>query len=211
MRNLEEVMALKKWQDEFCAAANIYAYCVDEEGQPITEMSGNEADRLLLKEAASCEQIYNICKRVAIGSLEEQAVESTAVPNVWLAAVSSSEASGSRIAWVIYGVIEDTSGTEEGKTPDFKYVTTQKGFYLALDLLRDTTNAYLQLKNSMLNAEAESMRSRYSESEMGASLKRNAAITEIVQLLESDDEIEKIMTDVLQIAGAYLEIRDKTG
>lgn len=225
MRDLDEVKALKKWQDEFCAAANVYAYCVDAEGQPITEMSGCEADTSRIREIITNEQFNSIYKRVTWGTLEEQAVENTAASYLQLAAVAVSEDGGGRLTWIICGVLADDednaddvlkadnpNGLESAKTAgssrntEFEYITTKKAFYHVLDLLRNTTNIYLVIKNSMLSAEAESIRSRYSENEMEAALKRNEAIAEIVQLLESDDEIETILTDVLRIAGGYLDI-----
>lgn len=211
MLNLIDVEAIKRWQDKFCDAAKIYAYCLDADGQPLTEMSGSTEDIEQIHRLIPEEQFVSICQRVKEGTLEEQAVENTAVPGLLLAAVYVEE-NRSRMIWVVCGYLSDesedreTDDSEDAKAAEFTRVITEKEFYQALDLLRDTTYSYLRLRNSALNAEAESVRSRDSESEMESILKRNEAITGILQLLENDNEIETIMTDVLRIAGSYLNI-----
>lgn len=205
MQNLVEVGALKKWQDELCDAANVYACCLDAEGRQMTEMSGSKADIEQIREIISDEQFGSIYRRVTEGKLEEQAVENTAFPALWLAAVSAESEDGSRLSWIVCGVLTDSVSEEENQQR-FSYTTTKKEFYRVLDLLRDTTGIFLKIKDSMLSAEAESVRSRYSENEMGALLKRSGAITEIVQLLENDNALESIMADVLKITGTYLDI-----
>lgn len=201
MQNLLEGKALQKWQDEFCDTAKVYIYCLDAEGRPATEMSGDGADTERIRAAISEEQFHNIYKRVTEETIEDTAVEDTAVPNLRLAAVSIKGENKNRVTWIVCGVF---GGGQD--MADFQYITTEQGLYHALDLLRDTTSFYLSIKNSMLDAEAESVRSRYSADEMETALRRNAAIAEIVQLLDNDNEIEIIMADVLRIAGSYLDV-----
>lgn len=207
MQNLVEGQSLKKWQDKFCSTTNIYAYCVDADGRPLTEMSGRGEDTNRLIQAVSEEQVRNIFKRVVEGELEEQAVENTAVPNLLLAAAAIRVNGSVEGAWIAFGIlpVEDSGDCEEVFT-DFEYHLQERDFYHALDLLRDTALSLFQLKHSLLNAEAESRRSRYSEQEMGLALKRNEAIAEVVQLLESDNSIEAILDEVLRIVGAWLNI-----
>ncbi|NLL76926.1 MAG: EAL domain-containing protein [Clostridiales bacterium] len=208
MQNLIDEKALKKWQDKFCNATNVYAYCIDSGGHPITEMSGKDTETEQIKQVISKEMFLNIFKRVTEGGLEEQAVETTAVPNLRLAAISIMLDGKVVAVWIVCGILTDSdeSGYEYEPFHGFEYAVTEKEFYYALDLLRDTTYSLLKVRFSMLDAEAESRRSRYSENEMSALQKRNEAITDVVQLLESDNSIEAIMTDVLRILGTYLDI-----
>lgn len=209
MQNLVDDKSLRKWQDKFCDIANVYAFYVDAEGQVVSEMSGCHADIERIRQVVSEESIRNIFRRVSESELEEQAVENTAVPNLRLAAVAVRIEGELAAVWIVAAVLFDSiedEGYEQDLFTDFKYMISEKKLYMALDLLRHTATEILETKCVALDAEAESRRSRYSESEMSASLKRNAAITEIVQLLDSDSSIEAIMTDVLQIVGAYLDI-----
>jgi diguanylate cyclase (GGDEF)-like protein len=207
VQNLIDEKTLKRWQDKFCSATNVYAYCIDSDGQPITEISGRDTDIEQIKRAVSEEALRSIFKRVTEGGLEEQAVENTAVSNLRLAAVSIMLEGKVVSVWIVFGIITDEEeGGGNDPFHDFEYEVTEREFYYALDLLRDTTYSLLKIRFSMLDAEAETRRSRYSEHEMSASLKRGEAIADVVQLLESDDTIEAIMADVLRILGTYLDI-----
>ncbi len=210
MQNLMDKAALKKWQDKFCDATNVYAYCLDADGKPLTEMSGKDVETEQIRQAISKEMFRSIYKRVTVDGLEEQAVERTAVPNLCLAALSISLRGKAVAVWIVCGIFTDADEEDgEYQNPSFEnfsYEVTEKEFYHVLDLLRDTVYTLLENRNLMLDAEAESRRSRYSEYEMSASLKRNEAIADVVQLLESDDAIETIMTDVLRILGSYLNV-----
>lgn len=208
MQNLIDGKALKLWQDKFCSAANVYAYCMDSKGQPITEMSGKDTDTGKIKQAALAENIQGIYKRVVGSELEEQAVENTAVPNLRLAAISVRAAKDVEIVWIVCGILTDEAEKEDNEElfSGFEYEVTEKEFYCALDLLRDTSQMILKIRYSMLNAEAEVKKSRYSEHEMSTALKRNEAIAEVIKQLESDRAIEIVLTDVLRTVGRYLDI-----
>ena len=208
MQNLVGEKSLKNWQDKFCSTSNVYACCVDTDGQMITEMSGDEKDTKRLRQIISYEQFHNIYKRVAEGGLEEQAVENTTVPNLRLAATAVQTDGTIKVVWIVCGILSDadSDGYDQEALKGFSYVLPEKNFYHALDLLRDTSCYYLKIKYSLLTATAESRRSRYSEQEMESVLRRNEAIAEIVQLLESDNTIETVMSEVLRILGTYLKI-----
>ena len=45
-KNLKE---LKDWQDQFCEMAGIYALCLDKEGVPVSDFSGNPGKLRLSK------------------------------------------------------------------------------------------------------------------------------------------------------------------
>lgn len=208
MQNLIDGRLLKKWQDKFCSTTGVYAYCADTDGRPLTELSGNERDTERLKGAVPEEQLCGIIRRVTEGDLEEQAVEHTPVSNLLLAAAAIRLNGSTEAVWVVYGVITDVEEEERGEEffSDFEYALSENGFYHTLDLLRDTTVSLFRLKYSLLDAEAESRRSRYSEQEMGMALRRNEAVAQVVKLLESDSVIEEIMAEVLKILGTYLDI-----
>lgn len=208
MQDLIDGKAIKRWQDKFCNAANVYAYCMDSTGQPISEMSGRDTDTERIRQAVPAEDFQSIYRRVAEGELEEQAVEDTPVPNLRLAAVSVRIAENTEIVWIVCGIIKENVNEDRDASlfSGFEYEITEKGFYCALDLLRDTTHCILKTRHSMLSAEAQVRKSRYSELEMSAALKRNEAIAEVIKQLESDSAIEAVLTDVLRILGAYLAI-----
>lgn len=207
MQNLVEKAALKKWQDKFCSATNVYAYCLDQAGHPITEMSGRKEDTDNIKQIISENQFLSIYKRVSEGNLEEQAVEYTSVPNLRLAAISV-KLEEEAFVWIVCSILTDAdhSDYEQDVLEGLEYEVTEKEFYSALDLLRDTTYTIFRNIYSMSYLEEQVKSCRNSELEIGADLKRSEAIAEIIQLLECDDTMEMIMADVLRIIGTYLNI-----
>lgn len=207
-----ESRELESWQKYFCEITGLFACCVDGKGEPLTQMSGDPDEISRIKSVIREEQYQNILNRVTESELEEQAVEHTPVPNLRLGALSVKVMHKPAFSWLICAVLSDTDmdteveeGTEAPFT-DFRHPMTEAELYKALDWLRDVSYMMINRNIKVVNACAESRRSRYSEREMSESLRRTAAITEVVQLLESDDVIEKIMMDVLQIIVTYLGI-----
>lgn len=79
-------------------------------------------------------------------------------------------------------------------------------FYQILDLLRDTSADIYRDRMSCFSAEAESRRSRYAEEEMSRNLHTIEATTEIVQLLDSDEQIELTMSRWLKILAQHIQV-----
>ena len=95
------------------------------------------------------------------------------------------------ITWVIFGS-QDTLSFER--------------FIQILDLLRKTSYIIFQDKVSCVSAEAESRRSHFAEIEMIQNIRTIEATTEIVQLLDNNEQIEVAMNQFLKILGNYLKI-----
>ncbi len=96
MGNLERT-ELYRWQKHFCDMANIFVCCVDGNNNPLTELGGNEADKELLRKVIDYEQFRSMLQRVSESTLEEQAIEATAYPNLRLAVISA-QAAGAELA-----------------------------------------------------------------------------------------------------------------
>ena len=79
---------LQSWQNMFCDMAGVYAICLDSEGVPMTEFSGNAHEIEIIRKYVTPIRIHNIYKRVSESDLEDQAVEITEIPNLRLAAVA---------------------------------------------------------------------------------------------------------------------------
>lgn len=198
---------LQKLQDEFCAAIGIYAYCVDSVGMNVTEMSGREEDKQRILQEVSEEQMTSLIHRVCDSPLEDQAVEDTRMDALKYAAVCIKDDKKPIITWLVCGVLSDAI-SEEGReyAEQFAYQITEDKLNKALDLLREASMHLVGNRVSVEQAMAESRRDRYSKDEMEVVLKRTAAITEIVQMLDSDAPIEEIMVHILDVIGSYLQI-----
>lgn len=197
---------LKKLQDEFCAAAGLYIYCVDSVGQKVTQMSGPRQDVEKLSEIVSGEQFQALVNRLTESSLEDQAIEDTGIEAVKYAAVCVKDGGKPVITWLVCAVLEDYSTDASGVATQFAYHIKERKLGQALDLLREASHHIIGGKMSAEAARAERRRSQFSQEEMEAVLERTAATTEIVQMLDCDDPIEQILLRVLHIVGNYLQI-----
>lgn len=204
-----EGKALEKWQRRFCRIANVFMCCVDSRGIPLTEFGGKTEETERIKKIIDWEQLQSMLLRVSKSTLEDQAIESTAYPNLEVAVVSVKRDGKPVISWLVCGVLSDIKDEEEYfKAPltEFTHTLSEKQFIETVDALGEISRSLVEYKISMVNAQAESRKSRYSEQEMSENLKRSEALTEVVQLLESEETIEMIMTQLLSAAGKFLRL-----
>lgn len=203
--DIEEV---RRFQDKFSKATNLFAVCYDGNNQRITEPCGSTQEKELLQNLIGRERFKDILERVAPGTLEDTAIEDLTVPNVKLAAVSIEVQNEKCITWIVAAVITDysTDGYVQEPVTGFTTVTTEAGFYQALDLLRETSRSILKNRFNYVNAQVESRRSRDSQEELYENLRRSEATTEVVQMLDSDEPIEGILQKVLAIVGGHLQV-----
>jgi len=200
---------LERWQKCFCEVTKAFTCCVNHEGVVLTGFGGkaDEADRI--KELIDREQLRDMLFRVSESALEDQAIEETAYPNLRQAVVSTKMGGKPIISWLVFGVISDVTEAEEYEQvplEGFTSVMTEREFATVVDVLRAVSEELVQYKFSLYDAQAESRRSRFSEKEMKLTLRRTEAVTEVVQLLESDDAVEKIMQKLLKTVGEFLDI-----
>lgn len=183
---------LQLLQQEFCRVTGLCLYALDGSQNRLTEISGSDRQLQLARECIDnyCTEI--VLGRVEEGSLEDQAIEILNNGMGCVAAIAVRADSDTILFWVVFLFNEDDR--------DESY------FQDALDLLRDASNHYFQNKLSCYSAEAESRRSKISELRMGKSLHTIEATTAIVQLLDSDDRIEKVMEQWLHIMGKHLMV-----
>lgn len=209
LQSLMEGKELEKWQKCFCDIAKVFICCVDSSGASLTEFGGNQEELRELLKIIDKEQLQNMMLRVSESTLEDQAIEETAYSNLRMAVITAKTEGKPVISWLVFGVLSDVSEAESDTRPlltGFTSTLKEKEFDKVVDALRDVSDQLISYQLSLLDARAESRRSRYSEKEMEAALRRTEALTEVVQLLESEDAIEGIMTRMLETVGKFLNI-----
>lgn len=192
-RELIDPRRLQHLQNEFCKVTGVAAVCLDSENQVVTEPYVDKTwKRLDGEDPISTEyhrKAAQALDRVQAGSLEEQVVEE--LPDGGhVAAVAVSVENQIILYWQVY---------------DLKKLDAIS-FYQILDLLRDTSADIYRDRMSCFSAEAESRRSRYAEEEMSRNLHTIEATTEIVQLLDSDEQIELTMSRWLKILAQHIQV-----
>lgn len=203
--NIEDI---RNFQDKFCKATNLFLAGYSMEGEQLTPISGNKEEAAFLYKLIGQEQVETILERVAYGTLEDMAVEDLSIPNVKLAAVAIEVMGKKNFIWAAAAVLTDcvTEGYLQEAAEGFTSVMTQQQFYQTLDLLQVIGRSILKGQYQYANERAQNWQSQSSQEELSESLKRSEAMTEIVQLLDSDEPIELIMQKVLTIAGTQLKV-----
>lgn len=200
---------LESWQKHFSSVAGVFLCCLDGKGVPLTSFSGSADETERIKEMIDPEQYQDMLLRVSESTLEDQAIETTAYPNLRVAVISAKLQGKPVLNWLAYGVLRDGYESEDYDQPPvegFRTTITEVQFIRTVDALRDFTNTLLGYRMSIVTAQAECRRSRSSELEMSESLHRTEALTDVVQLLESEDAIETVMTNLLEIVSRFLRI-----
>lgn len=182
---------LQHLQDEFCSVAGVLAYCINPEGERITELSGKEEEKEKVVEYLSAVEVQNVLERVEDGALEDLAIESIKELNADVASVAVRVSESTIFYWVVFGLDMPEDSEHFGKV---------------LDLLRDTSYTLIVNKISCLSAEAESRKSQSARLELSMDLRTVEATTAIVQLLDSDLAAEEVFGEWLQIVAGFLEV-----
>ncbi len=204
-----DIMIVKRMAIRFSKVANLYMVGYNSRGETLCELTAEPSEDKKLIDLIGREVLQNLYERVSGDDLEVQALEDTCIPNIKAAGVSLHVNHEAIATWVLIGVMDDTELVSQPGSISpgtFSRVTSQAKFNDSIDICRDTTQLILCSKLSLASAQAESRRSKYSEEEALASLKRVEAISEVVQLLDSNDAIEVIMNEMLKIVGGYLDI-----
>ena len=206
----DHAKALKKWQDRFCDMAGVFACCLGNKGDRITDFSGNTSELETVLKYVTDIRIHNIFIRVTESQLEDQAVEITDIPNLKLAAVAIKNGQALAGVWIICAVLQDAEYDHDfyhlDPITDFHYQTTENKFYKSLDLLRVSMLALIQVEDLRNEEVQKNASSQLSIKEMEDAFHRAEVTAEIVSLLDSDEDINSIMLQIITKVASFLEI-----
>jgi len=203
---IADIKSLQRMQDIYAQLTNLFIFCVSGEGSRITDISGNPDEIGRIFELLDENQIESVIDRVLNGSLEEQAIEDTEYSNVKIASLAIRANGKPAMCWFVCGVLNDPDIDDENSILNVKSTTNYNRFYNSLDLLRDISKKIFSNHFVIKNAVAESNRSKSSEQSMVRSLKRSESMTEVVQLLDSEDAFEDIIYKTLNLAGSFTKV-----
>lgn len=210
IQSLKDGGVLENLQRCFCKMANVFLYCVDKDGFPLTELGGNEEEAARIKELIDKEQLQNILARIAESTLEDQAIETTAYPNLRLAVATVRVEGRPVISWVGGGVLfdeEDIEDYENAPLEGFTRVISERQLAKTIDALRDMTDALIKERLSVVNAQAADRRSQHLEREMEEKLTREQMLSRLMHvILEGGEPNENTLYKYLKIIGEYLAL-----
>lgn len=205
MQGIIDSGEVQKMQDGFANLAHICIYCIDGDGHGVTKVSGDkqEADKLL--DLVGNKRLINLYNRICSSTIEDQIIEDTEYANVKVAALAIRIEGKPVLCWLACCVLKPEDSFIGGRiAAGFENLTTEEAFYHALDLIRMWMVQVCQSGYSKNEAQAESIRNKFSQVEMSQALQKSECMTRIVQLLVSRQPFEEVATNVLTIAQEYL-------
>ncbi len=196
---------VRQIQQYFCDLNPVYTVAVDGDGQWYNDFVGDSKEVACLKEIVKMEQLNHLYQQVAGDSIEDQVVESTEYDNVKLAAVSIKSQNKPILTWLICCVIDDGKEHEQGVIAEgLKKGISEDAFLEIVDLIRTITEWLASIQaRVVLSNQAETERNKL-QMMFNKSCERIEVMTHIIKLLESDEQIEEILYDLLKTVGNYL-------
>lgn len=189
--NLKEMQRL---QEGFCKATGLCACCLSDEGRKLTELSGTREQVETVGRYLDLPQVRTALERVEKGSLEDQAYEDLGTEDGGRVAAVAVRVDGDTVLqWLVFCLNPDRQRDEA----DFEN---------AVDLLREASCSLFSNKLSSFNAEVERQRSVSAEEEMSRNFQGVVALARLIQLLDSDEGVEKLMEKWLGILSSYLQV-----
>ena len=199
-----DTVRLQELQDVYAQVANLFIFCVDEQGKRVTEMSGNPEEIARVVKLLDEMQIRAAINRVLFNTVEEQVIENTEYRNMKIATVGVRVGGTPAFAWFICGIGPDEGG--ENDINNFESTIPLYKFNASVDLIREVSNRIYGEKYTTANAVADAKRAISTTEEMQDALKRSEAMTGVVSQLGSDEAFEIIANRVLDYTGKYSEI-----
>ena len=184
---------LQHFQEDFCKATGLCAYCLDSEGNRITDITGSEEQRERIRSYQSRPQVKLVLERVWDGSLEDLAIEDVGEDGDKVAAMAVRLEGKTQLYWLVFMV-------RPGRKAEGMY------FLDTLDLLQDISSALFENKASNIDAKLDIMRNRSAEQELYRHVRSADFSAKIVELLDSGEHEESLMKKWLGILSAYLQV-----
>ena len=189
--NLKEMQRLQKG---FCKATGLCACCLTDDGRKLTELTGTREQVETAGRYFDLPQVRTALERVENGSLEDQAFEDLGTEEGGRVAAVAVRVDGNTVLqWLVFCLNPDRQKDEAN-------------FENAVDLLREASCSLFANKLSSFNAEVERQRSVSAEEEMSKNFQGVVALARLIQLLDSDEGVEKLMEKWLGILSSHLQV-----
>lgn len=199
---------IKKLLNNFCSIARVFALITDANGQWISDLIGDEEEAQRMKSYIPIKKIQQMIDYVMTSKIEDQIIENTDYPNIKVAAISIKVKGKSVLNGLVCGVISDapTEGFVNKPVEGFRTMVTNKQFIEAVDFSHIFVKQLIEYKIQLIDKQAENNKMHSSHEEMSETFRRNDTITSILQLLESEDNIERVLSEIIGYTGKYLGI-----
>lgn len=196
---------LQRFQDYFCEANCIYLSCMGTEEGVLTNSYGSEEVRHFFQGQIGQPAYMSLLAKARSSIVENMVEESLEKKYIKLCAVSTRIEGRTQIIWIVTAVL--TEYLEEGAAiPDGIVATTEERFYRSMKFLEYLSRLLFVIKMDEQIAQEALQQSAQSEADIERQLHRSETMTQIVNMLESDNGFGKIVDDILKMVCNCLDI-----
>lgn len=203
-RDLIDMDLLEKLQMQFGDANNMYLACLDRDRNVLSACYRTGAEQRFFEEHISGQQMSHLLNLVEDSHVESILEEPLDVPYLKLCAIVNRAEGEPALIWVAVAVIEELL-TEDDIIPEYVLRMSENQFYRAIGFLESLTKQLFAAKEQQLQAMELMDRAVGTERSLNEQLQRNDAMTEIVHMLESEEDVtvigERMLRTVCDVLG----------
>ena len=201
---------LEKLQQVFENTLFLYAFCY---GRPYVELLRPDVPENvleLMEQAVPKEERQILVASFSDHPIENIIVGESAYSGARCRAVSIRDTDGRCVAvWLFVAFCSEKLREQERlELPDSLRMTTEKDFDEAMPLVEQLGSMYFSLYNRDQSLHTEVEELAEVRKELQSERRRNEVLNEILELLESDQEFSKVMSNILHVAGEYVGASD---
>lgn len=196
---------LQKSIECICFANNLFGFAREYDHDITTKTAGDPIELELLEQYLNPDQYDVVCKRIHESALEDVEVEDTMYPWLKIVVIDVKGKNGkSNLTWCFTAILKDLEDEAFPIPEEFKTRTDSAHLDCFIDSMVDSSQMMQRDEESRSTAEEEIRKTNSAKAEMEKAMRRLEATTSIVQLLDRDDEIERVMVDFLHILVMHL-------
>lgn len=196
---------LQELQDQFCRANNLYLVCLGKEEGVITKAYGSTEELAYLHSQVDESLYMDLVARMEKGAIESMIEQPLEQEYIRMCAISTKIEEKTQVIWVVIGILEERLKPQDD-IPDYMRRTSEKQMYASVEFLSLLTRQLFDVKISQIIAQAAMQNSIISENVMEKQLQRSRALTEVLQMLESDEGFSGLVNAVLKVTCVNLGI-----
>lgn len=196
---------IQEMQNQFCEANNVYAVCSSKSNGSITEVYGTKEERDWLSEKIDEKYYSLLLNKLYSSAIEDVAEEMVDHGRIKICAVSIRVNQEVVAVWLVAGILEEKNDSVQ-PYPDYMLTTTEKRFDKSIKFLTIIFRQYFAAKLDEVFAQEAFSKSLQERKRTEEELKRNEAMTVIVQQLGSEESFTTISEKILREACLFLKV-----
>ena len=196
---------IQEIQERFCEANDLYTLCLDKNRDYIEELYGKEEEKAFIRAAVSEEIYASLIERLYTNEVEDLIEEPLAEENIKLCGAVIRMGGKPMAVWVAFAVLDDAGTLPEGM-PEGMGTTSTDRFYKSMRFLATLSKQYFAAKLDEAFAQEASLKSIEEKERAEAELKRNEAMSSIVQEIVSEQEFTETAKNILKEVCEFLQV-----